>query len=169
VASPVVTDRHEHEEMSSGAGLSQPLYGASIIDAQRRFWRKYLTLSGRASRSEFWWWMLVFIAVSLLLSLVNRQVVEPLGGAPSNHAILVYSAETGVLSTLWSLLNLVGAVSLTVRRLHDTNRSGWWWFVQLIPGLGSVAMIVLVALPSRHEGRRFDAPVASGTPSVLDE
>lgn len=155
--------------MSSEAVLGRPLYGASIVDAQKRFWRKYLTLSGRASRSEFWWWMLVLVAVSLLLSAVNRQVVAPLGAAPTSHAIFVYSLKTGVLSTSWSLVNLVGGASVTVRRLHDTNRSGWWWFVQLVPGVGSVAMIVLVALPSRPEGRRFDAPAAPGSPSVLGD
>jgi uncharacterized membrane protein YhaH (DUF805 family) len=146
--------------MSSSSDPSQPLYGASIVDAQRRFWRKYLVLEGRASRSEFWWWMLVFVAVSILLSLVNRELVRPLGAAPSTDAIFVYSAKTGALSTLWSLANFVGGIAVTVRRLHDTNRSGWWWFVQLILGVGSIVMIVLVALPTRPAGRRFDPPPA---------
>ena len=154
--------------MSSGADLSQPLYGAGIVDAQRRFWRKYLVLQGRASRSEFWWWMLVFVAVSVLLSLVNRELVRPLGAAPSRGAIVAYSARTGVLSTLWSLANFVGGIAVTIRRLHDTDRSGWWWFVQLVPVVGSVIMIVFVALPTRPAGRRFDAPTAPHPTRVPD-
>ena len=144
--------------MSATSGLSQPLYGANIVEAQRRFWRKYVVFRGRASRSEFWWWMLVLVVIGLLLSLVGRALVHPLGPAPSSAEIVTYSVKTGALSTLWSLVNLVGGSALTVRRLHDTDRSGWWWFVQLVVGVGSVVLIVLVALPSRAAGRRFDAP-----------
>lgn len=147
--------------MTSSSDLSQPLYGAGVVQAQRRFWRKYLVRAGRASRSEFWWWMAGFVAVSVVLSLINRVLVAPLPASPTPAAVWAYSIKTGVLSTAWSLINFVGAISLTVRRLHDTDRSGWWWFVQLVPGLGSVVLIVLVALPGRPGGRRFDPAAAA--------
>jgi uncharacterized membrane protein YhaH (DUF805 family) len=131
-----------------------------MVDAQRRFWRKYLVFKGRASRSEFWWWMLVFTAAGVLLSLVNRELVRPLGAVPGTDAVLAYSLKTGVLSTLWSLINFVGGIAVTVRRLHDTNRSGSRRFVQVIIGVGSIVMIVLTALPTRPAGRRFDPPPA---------
>jgi len=129
-------------------------YGASAADAWRRFVRKYFVFSGRASRSEFWWWMLAFVVVSVGLSLINKAAVGPAPTDPS--AVWHYILQTSVLSTLWSLINFVGAAALTVRRLHDTGRSGWWWFVQLIPVIGSIVMIVFVLLPTRPQ------PVTTG-------
>jgi uncharacterized membrane protein YhaH (DUF805 family) len=123
------------------------LYGASAPQAWRRFVTKYFVFSGRASRSEFWWWMLAFVVVSTGLSVINKAVVGP---APTDpDAVLHYTLQTSVLTTIWSLINLVGAASLTVRRLHDIGRSGGWWFIQLVPVIGSIVMIILVLLPTR--------------------
>ena len=70
-------------------------------------YRKYSTFSGRAARSEFWWYMLFNFSVSMVLAFV----LEP-------------------LSSFWDLINLLPSFAVTARRLHDTNRSGWW---QLLP------------------------------------
>lgn len=141
----------------AGAALDQPLYHATIGQALGRFWRKYTTLRGRASRSEFWWWFLIYAAVGVLLSIANQLIV---GAAPAGQTdtatIIGHVVAVSVASTAWSLVNLVGGVTVSVRRLHDTNRSGWWWFIQLIPVLGSITMIILVALPSNPAGHRFD-------------
>lgn len=141
----------------TSATIDQPLYGATIGQAFSRFWRKYATLHGRASRSEFWWWFLIYAGVGVLLSVINQIVV---GAAPPDQntmsMIIRHSAETSIASSVWALINLVGGITITVRRLHDTNRRGWWWFIQLIPLVGSIIMIILVALPTNPAGSRFD-------------
>ncbi|QDP97271.1 DUF805 domain-containing protein [Microlunatus elymi] len=137
--------------------LDQPLYGATIGQAFVRFWRKCVTLHGRASRSEFWWWFLIYAGGGVLLSILNQAVV---GAAPTGQTslseIIDHTVKVSIASTAWSLINFVGAVTLTVRRLHDTNRSGWWWFIQLVPVIGSIIMIIFVALPTHPAGSRFD-------------
>ncbi|GGL63261.1 hypothetical protein GCM10011575_22170 [Microlunatus endophyticus] len=124
------------------------LYGATPPQAWRRFVTRYVVFSGRASRSEFWWWMLAFVVVSIVLSFVNKAVVGPAPTDPDQ--VLHYTLQTSVLTTIWSLINFVGAASLTVRRLHDIGRSGWWWFIQLVPVIGSIVMIIFVLLPPRQ-------------------
>ena len=142
---------------TSTAGLDQPLYGASIGQAFTRFWRKYVTLRGRASRSEFWWWFLIYAGFGVVLSVINQIVVGALPAGETELSVIInHTVKVSIASTIWSLINFIGAISLTVRRLHDTNRSGWWWFVQLIPMIGSIIMIIFVALPSNQAGRRFD-------------
>ena len=131
---------------------SSALYGVGPVTAWRRFVTGYFRFSGCASRSEFWWWLLGFVVVSLVLSFVNKAYVAPPTSAAA-EAVLDYTLQVSVLQLIWTALNFVGAASLTVRRLHDAGLSGWWWFVQLVPLIGSIAMIVLVALPpsSRRE------------------
>ena len=145
------------ETVRPSVGLDRPLYHATIGQAFGRFWRKYTTVRGRASRSEFWWWFLIYAGVGVLLSIANQVVV---GAAPAGQTdtatIIRHAVAVSIASTAWSLVNLVGGITITVRRLHDTDRRGWWWFIQLVPILGSITMIILVALPTDPAGRRFD-------------
>jgi uncharacterized membrane protein YhaH (DUF805 family) len=134
--------------------LSQPLYDASIGQAVKRFWKKYATFSGRASRSEFWWWYLVSALVSFVLSIVNRLFVgaQPLPPTAEDQLgqyfrdVLSYSLRGSVLGLLWGLATLVGMVALSTRRLHDTNRSGRWYLAVLLPSL--VASVLVALAPS---------------------
>lgn len=141
---------------ATDAGLDKPLYGATIGQAFIRFWRKYAILHGRSSRSEFWWWFLIYVAIGIMLSVTSQLLV---GAAPpdsSTSMTIRRIMETSIASTTWSLINFVGGVSVTVRRLHDTDKSGWWWFIQLIPIIGSITMIIFVVLPTNPAGSRFD-------------
>ena len=147
--------------------LSQPLYGATIGQAVRRFWKKYATFTGRASRSEFWWWFLVSFLVSVVLNIVNRLFAGPQPLPPTSEDqlrqyfsdVLASSFRGAILSSVWSLATLVGTIALSTRRLHDTNRSGWWYLGPFVP---SVAATVLLALaPSLGLGALVAAlPVA---------
>lgn len=90
--------------------LNKPYYGCSFQEAFLRFWKKYVVFRGRASRSEFWWWMLASFAIQVVLS--------TLVDASNDHL--------SFLSSLWSLAILVPSIALSVRRLHDINKPGWW-------------------------------------------
>lgn len=156
----VMTSDSVHDLQSTGSATAVPYtpsaaYGCGPVAAWRLFVAKYFRLSGRASRAEFWWWLLGFALVSVLLSFVSRAVVPaPTSADPA--VVFDYSLRVSMLQLIWAALNFIGAIALTVRRLHDIGLSGWWWFVQLVPVVGSLAMIVLVALPSRAYGSRFD-------------
>ncbi|MER1996796.1 MAG: DUF805 domain-containing protein [Arthrobacter sp.] len=139
------------------ADLSQPLYGASIGEAVKRFFKKYATFSGRASRSEYWWWMLVnFVVVSVLSTwtgIAAGTSVDQQTGALSSPGFMFPYA----LLMIWSLAILVPSLALMVRRLHDGGFSGWLILLGLIPFVGSIAILVFSLMPSKPEGARFDA------------
>lgn len=90
--------------------LNKPYYGCSFQEAFLRFWKKYVVFKGRASRSEFWWWMLASFAIQVVLSTL----------------VDVSNDHLSFLSSLWSLAILVPSIALSVRRLHDINKPGWW-------------------------------------------
>ncbi|MBW3094716.1 DUF805 domain-containing protein [Bifidobacterium sp. 64T4] len=108
--------------------LDQPYYGCSFTEAFLRFWKKYATFKGRASRSEFWWF-----------ALANVIIVMALG------VIADYVDQLSFLPGLWALATVVPTIALGVRRLHDTNRSGWWLFGYYAAIIVTVIAGILIA------------------------
>lgn len=80
---------------------------------------KYADFNGRATRSEFWWWVLSVILATFAANILNDKL--------------------GILISLGTLLPYI---AVTARRLHDTNRSGWWQLIGIIPVIGWIIMIV---------------------------
>lgn len=139
------------------APLQAPLYGASLGQAVSRFFRKYATFTGRASRSEYWWWMLVSVVVSAVLYVLMLTLgtagatVTETGSVPGPGFVI-----GAVLYGAWALAVLVPSLALTWRRLHDTNRSGAFYFLALIPFVGGIILLVFTLLPSDPAGASFD-------------
>lgn len=140
--------------------LWAPLYGATLPEAVSRFFRKYATFSGRASRSEFWWWALVSGIFSLVLNVVT-MVGGTVGATlrPDGTSIPGPVYWIGlILSVIISLAIIVPNLALSVRRLHDANMSGWTYLLGLIPFVGPILLLVFLAQGSKPEGERFDKP-----------
>jgi uncharacterized membrane protein YhaH (DUF805 family) len=143
---------------TTDAALDRPLHGATFGQAISRFFTKYATFSGRASRSEFWWWYLASAIVSGALSLAmslsggwmydatTNTMAAPSGG---------YVFFASVLG-LWGLATFIPWIALSWRRLHDSNRPGPWWFIGLIPIVGGIILLVFFLMPSDPAGARFD-------------
>lgn len=93
--------------------------------------KKYCVFSGRASRKEFWMFVLINWIISIILSFVDKAIGTEIAINPQE--------STGILSSIYSLAVFLPSLSVSVRRLHDTGRSGWW---VLLPLLGILAMFV---------------------------
>lgn len=141
----------------SAPPLDQPYYGAPLSAAVRRFFAKYATFTGRASRSEYWWWWLVAAVVNFVLQILALVT----GGlkAGSDGAVVV---GTGlgivflVLVIIWGLGTIVPGIAVLVRRLHDSNHSGFWVFIGLVPLVGGLILFIFTLLGPNPEGARFD-------------
>lgn len=166
---PFISDANTAmSEATDPDDLSLPLYEASFGEAVTRFFKKYATFSGRASRSEYWWAAL-FSGVVPIVPIVFMLVgLSDGSGAASAHGAEI--SDTGALHGLSFAFFLIGLIltivcflatvvpSLAVswRRLHDANLAGPFYFVTFIPNVGSVVLLILMLLPSRPEGQRFD-------------
>ena len=140
--------------------LWAPYYGAALPVAVRRFFKKYATFSGRASRSEYWWWTLVAFAVGVVLNIIT-SVAGAAGSTVTADGTQVPGAGAlvgSILLIVWGLAVIVPSIALLVRRLHDANLSGWLALLILVPFLGALALIVMAILPSNPAGQRFDRP-----------
>lgn len=137
---------------TQAAPLSQPLYGASFGQAISRFFKKYATFSGRASRSEFWWVALVVFLVNAVISAIMST-----GIVPDENGVYGPTYMIGlVLSFVWFVATIVPWLAIVWRRLHDTNKGGPFYFLVLIPFVGGIIVLILLALPSDPAGARFD-------------
>ena len=97
---------------------NMPWYGINLAAATKRFFAKYTVFTGRASRGEFWWPVLMYTLVSVALGIVSVPFPSTVGT---------------VIGYVWLLICLVPFISVGVRRLHDTNRSGWLILLPLVP------------------------------------
>ena len=93
--------------------------------------KKYAVFSGRARRKEFWMFVLVNFVITLVLGFIDN--VAGLAGSSGSY---------GVLSGLYALAVLLPTLGVSIRRLHDTNRSGWWLLIALIPLIGLIVLII---------------------------
>ena len=107
----------------------------SPVDWAKRPIEKYADFTGRASRPEYWWYTLALIVAYIVVT-----IVESLVGL--SQTVGPY----GILSLVLMLATFVPSLAVSVRRLHDTNRSGWWLLIALIPyGLMAVAGVLALS------------------------
>ena len=118
--------------------------------------QRYAKFSGRARRKEYWLFVLAFIVASVVALGIDIS-------SGTFDEIEVF----GVSSTIVTLGLLIPYVAVSVRRLHDTNRSGWWVMVNLIPGIGYMWFIALCCLKGDEGENQFGSdPLASVGNSV---
>src|SRR5665213_745293 len=104
------------------AGLSGDAV-MSFMQAITSGFKRYVDFQGRSSRSEYWWWFLFSALINFALGFI-QGLIEALSGGP-NAASMLFS----VLSTVATLALFLPTIAVAVRRLHDTNRSGWWYLI----------------------------------------
>jgi uncharacterized membrane protein YhaH (DUF805 family) len=105
----------------------------------------YTKFDGRAGRPPFWWWFLFGILVSI--------------GANIIDAIL---GTWGVVNGLAGLALLLPNISVSIRRLHDTDHSGWWILIGLIPIIGWIVLIVFYVREGDAGENKYGPPPGSG-------
>jgi len=127
--------------------------------------RNYATFAGRATRSEYWWFQL-FQAVVFVLLLAGGLLPVFLNPPPVTEPKPTAIAG-GIGIVLFGLLVIIPNISVFVRRLHDIDFSGWFYFLAIIPGFGPIVTVVFALLPSNPAGARFDAVenLGSDTPA----
>lgn len=120
-------------------------FGEAISDG----FSKYATFSGRSSRSAYWWWILFYVLIVIGASIIDAAIKTP------------------VVAGLTWLAFFVPNLAVLVRRLHDTDHSGWWVLIGLIPLVGAIVLIVFACTDSGPPNKYGDGPGGKGDMTVI--
>ncbi len=109
--------------------------------------KKYAEFSGRAGRPEFWMFFLIHFIILIVLFAISTRV-----------------NFFGIIYLIYVLGTIVPYIAAAVRRLHDTDKSGWFILIGFIPVVGGIILLILLALPGSSDSNRFGAPPAAQPP-----
>ncbi|MCV2867187.1 DUF805 domain-containing protein [Defluviimonas sp. WL0002] len=119
--------------------------------AVKTCFNKYATFRGRATRPEYWWFVLFLFIANIVLSVLDFALFG------------MHAQSMQPISTIFSLVTILPSLAAAVRRLHDTGRSGWWLLLIFIPILGFLVLIWFLAQPSEEGENDFGpAPGEAG-------
>jgi uncharacterized membrane protein YhaH (DUF805 family) len=106
--------------------------------------RKYAVFEGRARRKEYWFFILFNVLISMVLGFVDRFIgnINPESGL-------------GILSGIYTLGVIIPGMAVSVRRLHDTGRSGWWLLITFVPVIGAIIFFYFMVLDSDTESNEY--------------
>jgi uncharacterized membrane protein YhaH (DUF805 family) len=123
--------------MTTGASLDPALGGSNVgfLEAIATCFRKYVGFRGRARRPEYWYWVLFQVLLTIAGLLVDRSL----------H----------LFNPFLSLALFLPGLAVTVRRLHDTDRSGWWVLISIIPLLGTIVLLIMNCRRGTEGPNRF--------------
>ena len=101
--------------------------------------KRVVDFEGRSTRSEYWWWTLFVFLVNILTTIIDS--------GSSNHLVL--------LINIVALVLLFPGIGISIRRLHDVDRSGWWLFIFLVPIFGFILLLVWACTKGTTGPNRF--------------
>ena len=107
--------------------------------------KKYATFSGRAPRKEFWMFTLIYLIIAFVAGIIDAAVF---GSTPDGDTI-------GIVGAIVALAHLIPSIAVSVRRLHDIGRTGWWVLIAFIPIIGMIVLIVFFCFGSEEGENRF--------------
>lgn len=110
--------------------------------------KKYAVFSGRAQRAEYWYFFLFNLIICIVVQII---------GAAAHSATVALT-----IVTIYGLALILPSLAVAVRRLHDTNHSGGWWFINLVPLIGGIWFFVLTVLDSTPGDNKY-GPNPKGT------
>ena len=114
--------------------------------------KRYAEFAGRSRRKEYWMFMLLSIGIYIAASILDRIV-------GMNGMI---AGTYGPITALVALGLLVPSLAVSVRRLHDSDRSGWWLLLGLVPIFGEIIVLVFMVLKGTRGATRFGADPKAG-------
>ena len=118
------------------------------------WWKKvvidnYFNFEGRARRSEYWYFTLVNLIIVL-----GIYAIGAIGILAELEIILIL---TGIVMFAFAILLIIPSISVAIRRLHDTNKSGWWYLIGLIP-LGGIVLLVFYCTDGDYSTNEYGEP-----------
>lgn len=109
--------------------------------------KNYVGFSGRARRKEYWMFALFNIIISIVLGVIDGVLGLQVGGEQG----------AGLLGLIYSLAVLLPSIAVSIRRLHDTGRSGWWLLIAFVPLIGFIVLLIFMVQDGQPGSNEYGA------------
>lgn len=129
----------------------------------------YSKFSGRARRKEYWMFILFSIAFSISLTILDDILGLNYNESYTSTSGFSFYASGGILSSIFSLAILIPSLAVSVRRLHDINKSGWNLLLVFIPLIGFIWLIILFATEGDKGSNQYGSDPKKGSDTILNE
>ncbi len=100
--------------------------------------KKYVEFNGRARRQEYWMFFLFNLIFAIVLIVLDAVI-----------------GTGGILNIVYSLAVFIPGIAVTVRRLHDTDRSGWWFLIAFVPLIGFIVLLVFMVMEGQQSSNQY--------------
>lgn len=111
----------------------------------------YFVFKGRAKRAEFWWFFLFLMILGVMTSIIDSTLGTQIVTNDMGTITEVDDQKTGIFSTVVQLITFIPGLAVGARRLHDTNRSGWWQLLWIVILIGWIPLFIFFASPSKND------------------
>lgn len=121
-----------------------------FVEAIKHNFTHYADFSGRAQRSQYWWWVLFIVILGAVTNVIDSLLGWRVGASTEDvmigdQVVPIVNSGVGILTIVFSLIVLIPGIAVQVRRLHDTDRTGWWWlWGTLLAILCCIGFIILL-------------------------
>ncbi|MCA9876669.1 MAG: DUF805 domain-containing protein [Thermomicrobiales bacterium] len=131
----------------------------NFVEAVRSGFNNYANFSGRALRSEYWWW----VVFAWIAGMVANLIDSAFGWRVYETTINGIQQGSGPIAALVGLALLIPGLAVAVRRLHDTDRSGWWLLIGIIPIIGWIVLLYFFVISGTSGPNKYGPPRSADT------
>lgn len=124
-------------------GHSTQQHPTNFVDVVRTVFSRYVQFSGRARRSEYWYWFLFIVIGSFVTGLIDAFLISR------------FLRGAGVLSPIFSLAILLPTLGVGFRRMHDIGRSAWWLLISIVPVIGPILFVYWFVQPGEDKDNKY--------------
>lgn len=120
-----------------------------FVEAVKSFWSNYAHFKGRSRRSEYWFIQLFLVLTNLAVAVIDLALME------GDVDRFIANGGGGIVGLVWIVATIVPALAVLIRRLHDTDRTGWWALIGFVPVVGGIVLLVFTLMDSTTGENKF--------------
>lgn len=117
-----------------------------MISSYIRFWKKMFSFSTTSSRSDYWWPIIInYLIMGTIISAIEQKHIENIHNF---NFFTLSNVSQIILALVW-----IATISVKIRRLHDSDHTGWWLLINIVPIIGNIWFFILMVFPSKNSNR----------------
>ncbi|WP_424349212.1 DUF805 domain-containing protein [Latilactobacillus sp. 5-91] len=116
-----------------------------MVKSYQRYWARILDFTGTSNRPDFWWPIIInYILGGIIIGIIQAMTGHPISEIYNIGDLGISMGRNIVVFIVW-----IATLSVKIRRLHDTDRSGWWVLIEFVPLIGTIWFYILMLLPTK--------------------